>query len=308
MTPRARLAIAAGIGLGAGIFSGVLAARAGYWPDLVLWWEAARVLLAGGDPYQALAGGRPEPFVSPLYYPLPAVLLTTPLAWVPLPLAAACFIALSSGVLAWHVVSREPHRLWLFGSASFVMAVNHAQWAPAILIASYVPWAGALALAKPTIGLAVLAYRPTWRAALSAVALLGLSFAVMPTWFLGWLDNVRRLDVHHPAPILTMPGFILVLAVLRWRRPEARLLLVMACAPQLLMWADQLPLWLVARSKRETMFLSGLSLVSVLGWFVLLAPGDSYVATARPWVLWFVYLPALVLVLRGDPRARGEIE
>jgi hypothetical protein len=137
----------------------------------------------------------------------------------------------------------------------------------------------------------------TWRGALAAAAVLALSFLVLPTWVGDWRAGLGKLD-YHPAPILTFPGALAALALLRWRRPEARLLVAMACVPQLLFFADQLPLWLIPRTKRETMALSACSLAAFLGWFVLLKPGDYYVMKAAPWVTSFLYLPALVMVLR----------
>ena len=51
--------------------------------------------------------------------------------------------------------------------------------------------------------------------------------------------------------MFTLSGSFLWLSVLRWRQPEARLLLAMGAVPQLLFFADQLTLFLVARNRRE---------------------------------------------------------
>jgi hypothetical protein len=216
-----------------------------------------------------------------------------------LPVAAACAVVMGvSAALLIYALTRDGlYRAYACVSASFVMAVSLGQWSPVVTLAALYPAAGWLATLKPNIGLAVLAYRPTWRGALTAAAVLALSFLVLPTWVGDWRAGLGKLD-YHPAPILTFPGVLAALALLRWRRPEARLLVAMACVPQLLFFADQLPLWLIPRTKRETMALSACSLAAFLGWFVLLKPGDYYVMKAAPWVTSFLYLPALVMVLR----------
>ena len=145
--------------------------------------------------------------------------------------------------------------------------------------------------------------------ALVGCAAFGLvSLVVLPRWPLEWLEAVRTLP-GHPAPALAMrgAGLVLLLAVLRWRLPEARLLLVMACVPQLLLFADQLPLWLVARTRQELLLLSGSSMIGFALWFAMLPPGEPDVLAATPYVLAFVYLPALVMVLRRpNVAARAE--
>ena len=73
----------------------------------------------------------------------------------------------------------------------------------------------------------------------------------------------------------------------------------MACVPQLMYFADQLPLWLVPESRRESMVLSGFS---ALAWAVSLVTnieaGRSPAFSSVPFVLLGVYLPALIMVLR----------
>jgi hypothetical protein len=72
----------------------------------------------------------------------------------------------------------------------------------------------------------------------------------------------------------------------------------MAAVPQLAMFADQLPLMLVARTRVEAMTLALLSHVGGVLWIKTQAPGAHPSANAALFVLASVYYPALVLVLR----------
>jgi hypothetical protein len=71
----------------------------------------------------------------------------------------------------------------------------------------------------------------------------------------------------------------------------------MACVPQLLFFYDQLPLWLVPRSARQSLWLSLASAVGAVGWAATLGPNAYFVQAAAPWVMASVYLPALAIVL-----------
>jgi hypothetical protein len=196
-------------------------------------------------------------------------------------------------LLAWVIPSwRWP----MFASAAFVMAASQGQWSPLIVIGALVPAAGFLAVLKPNLGLAAFAYRPTARGIALAGLALVLSLAVLPTWPWDWIRNLRTLE-GHPPPLFTISGSFLWLALLRWRTPEARLLLAMSAVPQLLFFADQLPLWLIPRTRTQTTLLSGLSLIGYGAFYLSLRQGQQYVPAAAPFVLAFIYLPALALVL-----------
>lgn len=298
-SPRARVAITLGVGVAAGLVAFALHRRSGYWPDYVFPWQAARYLLAGRDPYLALPGGLAEPFESPLLYPLTTVLAAVPFAGLSLPVAGALTMALSAALLTWVLLGIDRDMLWILASSPFVMAINFGQWSPLVTVAALVPTLGFLVTLKPNLGLAVLIAHPT-RRAIVATAIVGLlSLLVLPRWPLEWLWNVRSLP-GHPAPIVAGHGvgIILLAAAFKWRTREGRLLLAMACMPQLLLFADQLPLMLIARTRGERRFLVSCSLVAFLVWFLSLTPGELYVPAATPFVLALIYFPALLLVLR----------
>jgi hypothetical protein len=206
-------------------------------------------------------------------------------------------MGVSGGILAWHVTREGLWRLWIFGTASYFMACKIGQWSPLIMVVAFMPAAGFLAAMKPNLGLALLTYRPTWRAALGCAAVGVVSFAVLPSWLLDWHSNTASLVGHAP-PVLTPVGAVLLLALLRWRRPEARLLIAMAFVPQLLFFADQLPLFLIPRTRREMKTLSMCSALGFFVWYIRFANNPAYVLAAAPYVLCSSYVPCLIMVLR----------
>lgn len=289
--------VALAIGVASAVFTAVAFARPDASPDFEFWWRGAQMLLTGNNPYLVAPNTLAWPLPDPLFYPLPALMLTAPLSWLSLSVAGAVFMGISGGLLAWLVTREGLWRLWIFGTASYFMACKVGQWSPIIMAVAFLPAAGFLAAMKPNLGLALLTYRPTWRAILGCVVVGLLSFAVLPSWLLDWHANTASLVGHGP-PVLTPVGAIVLLALLRWRRPEARLLLAMACVPQLLFFADQLPLFLIPRTRREMMLLTFCSAFAFFFWYIRFADNPAYVLAAAPYVMWSSYLPCLAMVLR----------
>jgi hypothetical protein len=250
----------------------------------------------GVDPYVVAVSTTQWPWPEPFFYPGPAVLLSVPLGWLPMPVAAGLFIGVPTCGLCWALSAGGWWRLWLFASPSFLMAVEVGQWSPAICLAALVPSLGWLAAGKPNLGAAALLWRCSPLAIGLAIALTVFSVVVIPHWPAEWMANLGRLE-KHPAPLFTPSGCWLVVALLRWRRADARFLLCMAAVPQLLFFADQLPLYLLARSRRQAMMQLVAALAAYLLWFTLLRNGDLYVRAAVPYVLVGIYGPALLLVL-----------
>jgi hypothetical protein len=271
-------------------------------------WTAARALLQGADPYSVItpatlrvAGDSSTVYGNAWFYPLPVVVFALPVAMLSAPVAAAVFTAGASGVLAFLLTAGGFGVLAVLLSAPFVLCVFAAQLSAALVAASLIPAAQGLLVVKPTIGIALLAARPTRWAIVGGAILCTAAFLVLPSWPREWLDAVAGSPYYH-APILR--GFVgpfLGLAALRWRRPEARVLLVLACVPQLLLFYDQLPLVLVPRSERERLVFTWSSWLAYVGFLVTSSHGAFQVVDLReaaPWVLVLVYLPALVMVLR----------
>jgi hypothetical protein len=108
-------------------------------------------------------------------------------------------------------------------------------------------------------------------------------------------------DYGKGIPVSLTGGPLLLLALTRWRRREARLLLVLACVPQTLMFYDQLPLWLIPRTRLQSATLGLLSLTGLILANMALPrnPTHAQVAvTYWPMVFATCYLPALAMVMR----------
>jgi uncharacterized protein (TIGR03382 family) len=231
-------------------------------------------------------------------------MLVWPIHWLSRELATAAFVAVPAALLAWRLSRRALWPLLTLASPSFVMAVVLGQWTPWILLAMLWPTLGFFFASKPTVGAASFTYRPTMRAAVGGVTIVVLSLVLIPNWPWLWLRNLPAV-IEHPSPITAPFGALLGLALLRWRRREGRLLLAMACVPQLLLFADQLPLMLVARSAREATLLAVGGWVAAVFWHVQEASKFGAVSFAAPYVLAGCYLPALWIVLRQ--RNQGAI-
>lgn len=298
---RPRLLAALIVAAVAGTFCGLALARPNAAPDFLVFWHHARTLLEGRSPYL-------EPFVigpgrvAPFMYPLPAAMLVAPFAWLPMPVGGGLFFAMSSGLLAYALLGRGYGGLLAFASGPFILAATMGQWSPLLTAAVLLPWLGALAFIKPNLGVAAFAYRPSPTTIAGGILLLAASLVLVPRWPLEWLRVVRANAGIYHAPVAATAGFLLPLALLRWRRPEARLLLAMACLPQLLFFYDQLLLWLIPRTWKEFAFLSGTSLIAWLAWLGELRPGvgaNQFIVAAEPYVMYGIYLPALLIVLFG---------
>jgi hypothetical protein len=228
-------------------------------------------------------------------YPLPALLLIAPVANFPVAVSGGVFLGFSSAVLAY-VISRDGyHRLPIFMGAPFLMAISLGQWSPLITAAALEGSIGFAFAAKPNLGLAAWLYRPNVKAIVGGLALVALSLAVLPSWPLDWYHNIASRPEKF-IPIRTGVGLLLLLAAIRWRRAEARLLLAMACVPQALFFYDQLILGLIPRTFRQSLIFSLATFACLLTWFHRLKPGDLYVQEAIPYAM-ALYFVALVIVL-----------
>jgi hypothetical protein len=103
----------------------------------------------------------------------------------------------------------------------------------------------------------------------------------------------------HVAPVLRPGGWLLLLALIRWRTPEGRLLAALACVPQTGGLYDTLPLFLTIRHRAQGYALAALGFVPA----VLIAsmrrhPLPLAEELAREWpTLLPLYLAALGFVL-----------
>lgn len=264
---------------------------------------AARALLRGGNPYTQIGPEGAFRWDWPLYYPLPTVLLVVPFAWLPVAAGRVAFAAVSGGVLGAAACRNGYWRLPLCLSASFLIAIFRSQWSPLVTSAFFLPWAALFLAAKPNVALAVVAGARSrrhlaWMLGLGAV-LGAVSVVVRPGWIIDWV-SVQFTREFISAPVVNPGGFLLLAALFRWRRPEARILAVLACVPQTPSLYDLLPLFVIPRTLRET---TVLSLLTTALFLVVVVSGpfeafNTYVHVLERWAIFVVYLPALWMVLR----------
>ncbi len=272
--------------------------------DLDAIWTAARALRAGQDPYAAIQS---PPWPWNLQYPLPAVLVALPFSLLPLPLARATFMGLSTGLLAYGLTRRAWWPLIALAGGQMFYALQSVQWTPLFMAAVLLPPLQVLWSLKPTTGASLFAAYPNWRAVAGGVVLLGLAFLAWPHWLDGWLGAVRHAP-HRPA-ILHPGGVLLLLALLRWRLPEGRQLAATACMPLSPHLYEALPLMLVARTRGELLALATCGTIGLAaGAFTPRAVGQDH--GPIPWMVVFVsgYLPALLVVLRHRGTPAGALE
>jgi hypothetical protein len=116
-----------------------------------------------------------------------------------------------------------------------------------------------------------------------------------------WFEAVQHAP-HVHAPVTYLFGPFALLALLRWRRREARMLLLLACVPQTFVEYEMLPLYLVPETLREMVTLLCTTMCAMYAVRVLggQSPGTlaEGIASRAPFWIAGVYLPALVIILR----------
>ena len=280
-------------------------------------WHGARAMFRGDNPYEYVGPfGRFE--WSYLYYPMPALLIVSPLALLPLLVARACFAAISAGLLSAAVLRESPTRLLMFLSAPMLIAIGRGQWAPLLVAAAYFPWLAWIGVAKPNIAFAVWFGSRKPRVALVVGAIGGaflvvVSFIIQPGWMGSWLAVVRQKGDAWSMIMHGSAGFIVLAALLNWRRIEARLLVAMAATPTTPTFYDTVPLFMVPRGFRETALLVIMGNLALL--LLVIAPGltteeigPAYGTRVMIWSLLCLYLPTTLMVLRRPNASHQEPE
>lgn len=288
--------------------------------DFAQQWFAARVLWAGGQPYAAVGPGRSFEWPSALVYPLTALVVVSPFAWLSKYVAEATFAAFAAAAMAFAITRRSFFPLLVFASQPYVVALSLVQWSPLLTAAALLPGIAWVVVAKPTIGVAVAVYRPTRRwvrgATIGGTVVLATSLLLRPTWVPEWIAATRELpsavlgspagiDAMYLSPLTCPGGWLILLALFRWRRPEARLLVALAAVPQTMAnYELVLVLALVPRTPIQAV---GLVLGSWVSWFYLMlgwpyASWNAVFQAAGQFSVWFVLLPATALVLTHSDR------
>jgi hypothetical protein len=255
--------------------------------DLMQVWIAARAWLHGDNPYTAVRAWQQWPY--PLLYPFPAVLILTPLTVLPAAVADSMFIGASTSLLAWAITREQvlSPNLVVFVSAPFLYAIALVQWSPLLTGAALTPLLGFLLVCKPTIGLALFCAFPRWKTGIGSGLLLALSVSVWPHWINEWRSAIAEAP-NAIAPVTLWGGPLMLLVLIRWRRPESRLLAALACIPHTTLAYEAVPLFLVPRTWAETWIVWGGTYESQLAW----------VRASGYWLMLCAYLPCVALVLR----------
>jgi hypothetical protein len=163
-------------------------------------------------------------------------------------------------------------------------------------------------LAKPTIGAALWIAYPSKAAPLWALALGLASVVIWPWWPAAWVANLGS-GPHIVPPITRLGGPFILLALLRWRRPEARLLAALGCVPQSPFLYEAVPLFLVPRTGPEAAGLAGLTVAVKIAW-ELGKPYNGYEETSAAmgqWMVYLLYLPCVLMIL-ARPNATEAVD
>jgi hypothetical protein len=280
------------------------AAEHGGRSDFAPLWQAARLALEGSNPYALIGHGNAVESAWPMFYPATAFVVSAPFTLIPsFHLASTTFVFVSALLLAWGATHDGWHRLPIFPSIAFLTSASLGQWSILMTAMVYLPWLGFLAAAKPQNAAPVVGSSPDGRvyraAIIGGIAILALSFMMVPSWPRDWWSLLGKTD-NFIAPVFRFGGPLILIVLFRWRRPEAWLVAIAACMPQTWPPYNGLILFTVARTYRE---FSLLSLVSSASWIVFawFANGLSD-AQERLWMSailnLFGYMPAALMVLR----------
>ncbi|HEX5963298.1 MAG TPA: hypothetical protein VFY42_06210 [Gemmatimonadales bacterium] len=269
--------------------------------DFDFLYEAAARLVRGENPYPPATQWFP--------YPLPAVLLAVPFTAIPLGLARSIFDVLVGWAFVYALWRyRRSYALLALMSGAYLFAMANGQTTPLMVAATLVPALGFLLAVKPNTSASLWIAWPSLRALVGVGVFLLLSLVVLPSWPVDWwmalpLDNTQLMP-----PFLRPFGFVLLLAAIRWRSPEGRLLLATAFIPQSTLPYELVPLALIPANRLEMgIYVAG-------SWIAMAAAGGLQLSqsmaewTATGWVvtLCAVYLPMLYLVLRRQRSRSGR--
>lgn len=306
MSDRLRALVALSLGLLAGYVSFLKAVGDPDPRDFTQVWYAAGAILRGVDPYAVIGPGLPFEWPAPFLYPLPAAVVALPVATLSAPAAAGVFMAVASGAFAWALMAHGYAPLLGLLSTSILFAYEVAQWSPLVAASVVAAPLGIVLICKPTIGAAMFVARPSWWPVVGGLALALAAFAFEPTWLPHWRDALARNAAIDPptapyrAPVTLPGGAVALLALLRWRRPEARLVAALACVPQTLLMYETVPLLLVPRKRGEVALLVALSWAA--WWWLrrhpVLNDYTVHLYASGTVIVWLFYLPCVLMVLR----------
>ncbi len=235
---------------------------------------------------------RQNPYDTPLeQYPLTAAFFALPFVRMPAELAAGLFFGISSGLLAFGLTRKGYHRLLIFLAYPYWAALLTAQWSPLIAAGAFFPLLLPATMAKPQIGIPVFLTHVSRRGLLACLVVAVLTLLAMPSWPWMWVKQFGYYE--HFIPIAVVPGFVLLLAIARYRDRDALLLLLAALVPQRWFF-DAFVLWIIPKTRREIVATAAASWgAGIWRWYHI---PHSFQQVGR-WAVIFIYLPMLAVVL-----------
>jgi len=268
--------------------------------DLAPIWASARAWLHHQDPYDAVGPGRWFDTVFPQIYPMTAIITVAPLALIPLRWADALFVGLGFGLFTWAVTTKRlltPVVIALV-SLGALMAIQTSQWSLLLTGAALVPGFGWLLIAKPTVGLALFAAFPRWKTAIGCGMFFLLATLLWPEWITEWRATLASAP-HVIPPITRTVGPFVLLALVKWRRADARLLVALACVPHTTAPYETIPLFLIPQTWLQACGLWALALLAYVAQWMNgpYASQGAYWASGAEWIVALMYLPCLAMVL-----------
>jgi hypothetical protein len=260
-------------------------------------------MIAAQNAYELVGPGLQFDWPWPLVYPATAFAAAMPLAVLPQVHASIIFVFISFVFLGYSVTAEGWHRLPMFASMPLITSAAAGQWSPILTAAIGLPWLAFLFAAKPTDGLAILTLgkRGTLKYALAGALFLGaVSLALFPRWPLVWLQQLPYGKVQMAPPLFRAGGFLILLSLLKWRRPEARFLIVLSFMPAVGAWYTAVPLFLIPKTLKESMTLA---MTSSLGWlaqyeFVHASSENELNAKVGTLIVMTCFLPCVAMILR----------
>ena len=269
--------------------------------DLFPVWASARAWLHHQDPYLAVGPGRLFESRFPQIYPMTAIVTAMPLALLPMRWADVIFVGLGFAAFTWAVTAKRlvTPALVALVSLGALMTLQTSQWSLLLTGAALMPGLGWLLIAKPTIGLALFAAFPRWKTAIGCGLMLVLATILWPAWVGEWRATLASAP-HVVPPITRRAGPIVLLALMKWRRADARLLLALACVPHTTAPYETIPLFLIPQTWAQAWSLWALALLAYAAQWMSgpYLSQSAYWASGAEWIVALLYLPCLLMVLR----------
>jgi hypothetical protein len=271
--------------------------------DYTLHWWAGEALRRGDSPYKVInAFSTQYPFCSGYMYWLSTAVTLYPLSYLPLQTAMPIFAGISVAIFAYAITVGGWWRLPFLASAPLVYGALGGQVTPFVVAGMLVPSLAWFAPMKYTIATAGAAYTVSRRYVVIAAAVTLISVVLWPWWPRQWVLELHDVaGRYYHIPVLVGGGVFVLAALVRWRRPEARMLVILACVPQTMLYYDQLPLLLIARTYRQALAFALTSWVAPFLSIAIHGAAATERATLLAWnapiVVATYYLPSLLLVL-----------